>query len=137
MLVLDTNVYIDASQFSERAKLITSIVDDIGDAVGLHSVVAAELVAGGSSQGERSEFVQRLMRVARGVVTPIHDDWTFAGNALRLLGGDAVTTRRSFWNDVLIATSCARAGVTLLTNNPTDFARIQRVVPVETLTLPD
>ncbi|MEK7401098.1 MAG: type II toxin-antitoxin system VapC family toxin [Gemmatimonadota bacterium] len=137
MLVLDTNVYIDASQDSDRAKLITSIVDDIGDAVGLHSVVAAELVAGGSSLGGRSEFVQRLMRVAKGVVTPIHDDWTFAGNALRLLGADAVTTRRSFWNDLLIATSCARGGVTLLTNNQADFARIRRTIPVDILALPN
>ena len=56
-------------------------------------------------------------------------------DAVRILGGDSVTTRRSFWNDLLIATSCARAGAILLTSNKADFARIRRVVPVDMVAL--
>jgi len=131
MLILDTNVYIDASQDADRARLIADIVDKNGDAMGLHSVVVAELLAGGPGLGERAAVVKRLMYITKNLITPSHDDWAFAGNAVRILGGDAVTTRRSFWNDVLIATSCARAGATLLTSNKADFARIRRVVPVD------
>ena len=130
MLVLDTNVYIDASQDPERARAIAAVVEEYGEGLGLHSVVVAELLAGGAGQGERAAVVHQLLRIARAAITPTHDDWAFAGNAVRILGGDAVTTRRSFWNDVLIATSCARAGATLLTSNKADFARIRRVVPV-------
>jgi len=35
---------------------------------------------------------------------------------------------RSFVNDVLIAASCAEAGVTLVTDNARDFARIGAVL---------
>ncbi len=135
MLILDTNVYVDASQDSDRARWIAHIVGETGDEVGLHSVVVAELLTGGEGQGGRAAFVQHLGHIAKDVVTPSHDDWAFAGNAVRILGGDSVTTRRSFWNDLLIATSCARAGATLLTSNKSDFARIRRVVPVETIAL--
>ena len=131
MLILDTNVYIDASHDTDRARLIADIVDKNGDAMGLHSVVVAELLAGGPGPGERAAVVKQLMYITKNLITPSHDDWAFAGNAVRILGGDAVTTRRSFWNDVLIATSCARAGATLLTSNKADFARIRRVVPVD------
>lgn len=137
MLILDTNIYIDASQDADRERLITAIVEETGDAMGLHSVVVAELLAGGSSQSGRAGFIQHLLGTAEEVVTPSHDDWALAGNAVRILGGDSVTTRRSFWNDLLIATSCARAGATLLTSNKNDFARIRRVIPVEILALPN
>ena len=131
MLILDTNVYIDALQDSDREEWVTEIIDNTGDALGLHSVVVAELLAGGPGLNERAAFIQQLLRTSTGLITPTHDDWAFAGNAVRILGGDAVTTHRSFWNDVLIATSCARAGATLLTSNKADFARIRRVVPVD------
>lgn len=131
MLILDTNVYIDALQDSDREEWVTEIIDNTGDALGLHSVVVAELLAGGPGPGERAAFIQQLLRTSTGLITPSHDDWAFAGNAVRILGGDAVTARRSFWNDVLIATSCARVGATLLTSNKADFARIRRIVPVD------
>lgn len=136
MLILDTNVYIDAALGADRADRIGHIVGNMGDPVGLHSVVVAELLAGGGGQGQRAVAVQHLQRIAKDVITPSHDDWAFAGNAVRILGGDAVTARRSFWNDVLIATSCARVGATLLTSNKADFARIRRVIPVDIVTLP-
>jgi len=135
VLILDTNVYIDAAQDADQAARISDIVDEMGDSVGLHSVVVAELLAGGPGQGERAALAQHLRHIAEDLITPSHDDWAFAGNAVRILGGDSVTTRRSFWNDLLIATSCARTGAILLTSNKADFARIRRVVPVDMVAL--
>lgn len=136
MLILDTNVYIDAALDRDLGERVGNFVGELGDGVGLHSVVVAELLAGGEGQGERAATVQHLQRIAEELITPTHDDWAFAGNAVRILGGDSVTMRRSFWNDVLIATSCARAGATLLTSNTADFARIRRVIPVDIVALP-
>ncbi len=137
MLILDTNVYVDAALHADHGLRIAGIVATRGAVVGLHSVVVAELLAGGRGQGERAAVIRELTRITKDVITPTHDDWSFAGNALRVLGGDAVTTRRSFWNDLLIATSCARVGATLLTSNKGDFARIRRAVPVEIVVLPN
>ncbi len=57
-------------------------------------------------------------------------DWQTAGDALNALGGEDATKGRSFWNDLLIAASCARAGAALVTRNADDFERIRRVIPV-------
>jgi predicted nucleic acid-binding protein len=65
-----------------------------------------------------------------GVLAPTHADWIAAGDALQQLGGDAATKGRSFWNDLLIAASCARSGAMLLTRNADDFRRIRRVFAV-------
>lgn len=43
----------------------------------------------------------------------------------------------SFWNDLLIAATCASAGATLLTRNVADFRRIQGVIPVGVRQRPD
>lgn len=63
------------------------------------------------------------------VLTSTGSDWQRAGDALNQLG-DAATKGRSFWNDLLIATSCAHTDATLLTRNSVDFRRIRRVIPV-------
>ena len=73
-----------------------------------------------------------LVAASDSLVTPVHEDWLVAGEALRVLGGHAATKRRSFWNDVLIAASCLRAHATLVTSNADDFRRIRKVIPVDT-----
>jgi predicted nucleic acid-binding protein len=131
VLVLDTNVYLDASADSALAGRIADLVEASGEQVGLSSVVLAELLI-----GVRPTDRARLVRwVTDGIdeaslLTPAHADWGAAGDALQRLGGDAATKGRSFWNDLLIAASCARVGATLLTRNADDFRRIQRVIPV-------
>lgn len=131
MLVLDTNVYLDASADAALAGRLAEFVEASGDQIGLSSVVLSELLI-----GVRPTDRARLLRWVTdgiddsGLLTPAHADWVAAGDALRQLGGDAATKGRSFWNDLLIAASCARAGVTLVTRNDDDFRRIRRVVPV-------
>lgn len=131
MLVLDTNVYLDADADAALAGRIADLLEASGDQVGLVSVVLAELLI-----GVRPSDRARLVRWVTdgiddtGLLTPTHADWVTAGDALQQLGGDAATKGRSFWNDLLIAAACARAGATLLTRNVNDFQRIQHVIPV-------
>ena len=131
MLVIDTNVYLDAIADRALADRVAQFIESTGDEVGLSSVVLGELLIGAQPRD-----CARLMRyVAGGIeesarLTPTHADWITAGTALQQLGGDAATKGRSFWNDLLIAASCGRLGVTLLTRNTDDFRRIQRVVSV-------
>ena len=134
MLILDTNIYLDAAGDEVVERRLQQVIEESGTEVAVSSVVVAELLFGGSEH-ERGALQQHVSGVVTQIVTPNHDDWVLAGNALRLLGGDAVTTRRSFWNDLLIATSCARAGAIVLTSKKSDFARIRRVIPVQTISL--
>lgn len=132
MLVLDTNVYLDADRDAELARRIAAWLAAQSDAIGVSSVVVGELLVGIASPAERTRLLRRTVGTvdAPNVLTPDHADWLAAGDALCRLGGDAATRGRSFWNDLLIAASCARAGATLLTRNTADFQRIQRVIPV-------
>lgn len=131
VLVLYTNVYLDASTDAALAGRVADFIESSGDQVGLSSVVLGELLI-----RVRPPDRARLLRwVTDGIeetsmLTPTHADWLVAGDALRQLGGDAATKGRSFWNDLLIAASCARAGATLVTRNVDDFRRIRRALPV-------
>lgn len=135
MLILDTNVYVDAAGDEAVERRVQQVIEESRTEVAVSSVVVAELLIGRGGQRERAALVQNVVGAVTHIVTPSHDDWVFAGNAVRLLDGEAVTTRRSFWNDLLIATSCARAGATLVTSNKSDFARIRRAIPVQTISL--
>lgn len=135
MIAFDTNVYIDAMETADRARQLAQVVAESQDTVAVSSVVIAELLIGLRAPSRRGELLSATLGTVdpHNVITPAHEDWQRAGDALRTLGGDAVTTRRSFWNDLLIAASCLRTGTTLLTSNRDDFARIRHVIPVATL----
>lgn len=134
MLVLDTNVYLDAGRDGALAERVAAFVATQRDLLGLSSVVVAELMTGATDPQERRLLLAATVDVVRAehVLTPTHADWRSAGDALRTLGGDEATKGRSFWNDLLIAASCARVGATLITRNVADFRRIRRVIPVAT-----
>ena len=131
MILLDTNVYIDAGRDRDVGRAVAELVAASGDVVGLSSVVVAELLIGAGSRAERDRVLAATVDVTPpdAVITPTHSDWRTAGDALASLGGGAATKGRSFWNDLLLATSCARVGATLVTRNADDFRRIQRVIP--------
>lgn len=137
MIIFDTNVYIDAADQAERGARMASFIERSKERVLVSSVVVAELLAGLISDSSRDTMLRDVYGHARPSVllTPAHSDWEEAGDAMRWLGGDAVTTRRSFWNDLLIAASCARVGATLVTSNTDDFTRIKRAIPVRTVAL--
>ncbi|MHB1222815.1 MAG: type II toxin-antitoxin system VapC family toxin [Gemmatimonadaceae bacterium] len=132
MLILDTNVYLDVDGDAALAERVAAFLAEQTEAVGLSSVVLAELLIGVTTGTERRRLLAATIGVvgSEHVLTPTDADWQRAGDALNQLGGDAATRGRSFWNDLLIAASCARAGATLLTRNADDFRRIRRVLPV-------
>lgn len=132
MLILDTNVYVDADRDGALASRIADHLATLADSIGVSSIVVSELLIGVTSPAERMRLLQRTLGTidAANVITPTHADWLAAGDALNALGGEEATRGRSFWNDLLIAASCARVGATLVTRNATDFQRIQRAIPV-------
>lgn len=135
MVLFDTNVYIDLAEHPERTEGMARLVADSADTIGLSSVVVAELLIALDSVPGRKRLLSTVIDPIEAgcLVTPSHGDWETAARALHLLGGNAATKRRSFWNDLLIAASCARVGATLLTSNEKDFRRVRRAIRVETV----
>jgi len=101
----------------------------------LSAVVVQELRAGVST----AEEVKRLERTViepferRGrVITPNFAVWRESGRVLAtLVAEDGLELRRvpkHTVNDIMIALSCREAGVTVVTENEKDFARLRRIV---------
>jgi predicted nucleic acid-binding protein len=94
----------------------------------LSSVALEELYTGTTSGNQRS--VERLARdfeKARRVLVPDLTDWAYAGKVLARLArkyGCEQIGRARLTNDALIAMSAARTGITVITANPRDFARL-------------
>ena len=131
MLILDTNVYIDVLADSGLADRLADAVEANAESLGVSSVVLAELLVG-TRPHERARLTAFVTDgvAPRDYCTPTHSDWITAAAALHALGGEDATRGRSFWNDLLIAASCARVSATLFTRNVEDFRRIQRVIPL-------
>jgi len=101
--------------------------------VWLSAVVLEELYAGASRRDRR--VVERLERefdrVGR-IIVPELRDWTQAGKVLAQLAieyGFESIGRGRLTNDALIAVSAGRQGITVITENERDFARLSRFQP--------
>ena len=132
-LLFDTTIYIRAFRGGDAALLSTRWEQDVP--VWLSAVVLEELYAGTTARTVAS--VARLERdfsAACRVVTPGTNDWVQTGKVLAGVGakyGHEQIGRGRLTNDVLIATSAARAGITVLTANARDFTKIQEFCPVK------
>jgi predicted nucleic acid-binding protein len=126
-VLFDASIYIaalrpggDPSQFFQRR------ADEAP--IWLSSVVLEELYAGASGVAVRAvERLERDFEKARRVLVPNLSDWASAGKVLARLAaryGYERIGRPRLTNDALIAMSAARTGITVLTANPCDFARI-------------
>jgi predicted nucleic acid-binding protein len=126
-VLFDASIYIaamrpggDPSQFFQRR------ADEAP--LWLSSVVLEELYAGASGAAVRAvERLGRDFERARRVLVPNLSDWASAGRVLARLAakyGYEKIGRARLTNDALIAMSAARTGITVLTANPRDFARI-------------
>jgi predicted nucleic acid-binding protein len=100
----------------------------------LSSVVLEDLYAGASPKDWRIlESLERDFDRAKRLLTPNLTDWTHAGKILARLAqkyGLEEIGQARLTNDALIATSAARAGITVLTTNRRDFARLAEFCPV-------
>lgn len=124
----DTNVYVSAANDAAFLPRFEEFIRVNGPLL-VSTVVIAEVLIG-VGDASRHEAVVRALSAGTTPLAPEPDDWIRAGRAAARLGGEAITKRRSFWNDALLAAQCGRLGVTLVTRNPADFRRLARYLPL-------
>lgn len=133
--VLDTNVYIDANRQVHEAVQLERFVGTFAGSVFLSAVVVQELLAAvgppAATARLQADVIEPYETAGR-IVTPSYECFKHAGSTLASMirAGLTLSQReRGFVNDVLLATSCAEAGATLVTRNTKDFARIGKHLP--------
>lgn len=138
--VLDTSLYIRAFREREAARALARWYEAFTPFTHLHAVVLHELLAGATTPAKARQVrhsVAAPFERTRRLVTPSHEAWAAAGEALadmaREEGLELRRVPKSFVHDVVLATSCREAGVTLVTENARDFERIRRWVDMEWL----
>jgi len=127
--VLDTQHFIDVLRDRPAAAHVLEFLRTFVAAVDFHSIVGAELLFGAHGRNEaaaiRRRFVDRFQ--PHRVIVPDASDILTSGDVIRRMaekvGPHPELAQRNFWNDVLIAVSCRRRGVQLLSIDP-DHARI-------------
>ena len=132
--VLDTNVYIAANRDRDAAAALIEFYATHLPATYLHATVAQELLLGSATAATRRQGRDAYLRPfeARGrTVAPSYRAWVRSGELVALLTQRRVLSpgafTRSFLNDALLAASCREEGLTLITSNVRDFARLQQV----------
>ena len=131
-VLLDTSIYIAALRAGETAVLQLRRVTS-GAPVWLSSVVLEELYAGVRPRDARVvERLERDFHKANRLLVPNLSDWTLAGKLLARLAekyGYEKIGQARLTNDILMAMSAARTGITIVTSNKRDFARLSEFRP--------
>lgn len=131
--VLDTQHFIDLLGDRPVAEDILRFVRDFVAVLDFHALVGAELLFGAHGRREPAAIRQRVIDRFKPhrIIAPDAGDLLAAGDVIRDMAEEWGPTpeleRRSFWNDVLIAVSCRRRGVVLLSRDP-DHRRIASFV---------
>lgn len=113
----------------------------------LSAVVLQELVAGAGDSSAIKEFdrLRQEYRKADKLLVPNEEDWWHAGLVLNALQRGrrskktgkipkiSVAERYRIINDVLIARTAKRAGVTVVTDNVSDFEKIRNFCDVKVI----
>lgn len=137
--LFDTSVYISALRLGESSALgLRSF--NANTRLWLSSVVLQELYAGADTSGMQAiERLERDFVRARRILVPNLKDWTEAGRVLSRLASkyhfEKIGQSRLI-NDALIAVSAGRNGITILTANRRDFARLADFRPFQWQTIP-
>ncbi len=133
-ILFDSSIYITALRAGDEAVLtLRQFAPDAP--VWLSAVVLEELYAGVSAHDRR--VVERLERdfdSARRILVPNLNDWTQAGKVLARLAAEydyEKIGQARLTNDALIAMSAARQGITVITANERDFARLAQFRPFQ------
>jgi len=133
-ILFDSSVYIGAFRGNRDAGLIFERWRRKAP-VWVSSVVLEELYAGADAAG--TKLIKKLetdFERARRVLVPNLTDWTQTGRILAKIGtkyGFERIGQGRLTNDALIAASAARCGVTVLTANARDFARLAEFCPLQ------
>jgi predicted nucleic acid-binding protein len=131
-VLFDSSIYITALRATNDAALNVRRLSS-GSPVWLSAVVLEELYAGATEHARG--VVQRLERdfeKVRRLLVPNLRDWTQAGTVLARLAARYDYERIGkgrLTNDALIATSAGRSGITVITGNARDFARLAEFQP--------
>jgi predicted nucleic acid-binding protein len=129
--LLDSSVYVSGLRKPEPSLLWVRTMH--AELLWLSAVVLQELYAGAGSR-ERTiiERLERDFAKARRILVPSLTDWTQVGRVLAQLavkyGYDRIGRGRLV-NDALIAMSAGRQGITVLTVNERDFAKLAEFRP--------
>jgi predicted nucleic acid-binding protein len=132
--VLDTNLYVAANRDRGAAEALVGFYAANLPVTYLHATVAQELMLGALDATGRRRVREAYLRPfeTRGrVIVPSYQAWVRSGELVATLVQRGVLSpggfTRSFLNDALLAASCREHGLTLVTANARDFARLQQV----------
>jgi predicted nucleic acid-binding protein len=127
--LLDTSVYITALRSGDDAVIGLRRLNPQAP-LWLSAVVLEELYAGVSPQDRRViERLERDFERIQRVLVPNLNDWAKTGQVLARLADEydyEQIGKGRLTNDALIAMSAARQGITVITTNQRDFARLAR-----------
>lgn len=133
-VLLDTSLLVPLLRKGEHLGEILRLTQ--GEILYLSSVVAEELYAGSRDKKflwQMDKLYYRFEKSGR-LVVPNAIDWRLAGHALSRLGNhygfDKIRVA-ALVNDALIASSCRRGGILLLTLNEKDFHLLQEEIDFE------
>ena len=132
--LFDSSIYISGMRRGDDA--ILSLRRFSVDApLWLSAVVLEELYAGASGRVRQSlERMERDFDRVQRILVPTLGDWTQAGRVLARLAaryGYEKIGQGRLANDALIAMSAARMGMTVITANERDFARLAEFRPFQ------
>jgi predicted nucleic acid-binding protein len=127
-VLFDSTIYINALRLGDDAVLGVRYLAPEAP-LWLSAVVLEELYAGvGMRDRKVVDRLEHDFDRARRILVPSLSDWVQAGRALALLGaqyGYEHIGRGRLTNDALIAMSAGRHGITIVTGNERDFARLR------------
>ena len=136
--LFDSSVYIRAFRGESESGLLLGLLSARWQQkapLWMSSVVLEELYAGADSSSQKIiEKLERDFESAGRVLVPNLRDWVQTGKALSKVGrkyGYERIGQGRLTNDALIATSAARTGITVITANARDFARLAEFCPVQ------
>ena len=125
-VLLDSSVYIAAFRRADR--IVSAMRFEVATPLWLSAVVLEELHAGARPADRRVlDRLEHDFERAQRILVPNLTDWVQTGLILSRLAnryGYEQIGRARLTNDALIAASAARLGITILTANARDFARI-------------
>jgi predicted nucleic acid-binding protein len=135
-VVLDTNIYIHALRDADARRELAAWQRRMAPFIYLHAVVMAELLVGSRDEAVlarwRQAWVEPAERVGR-IITPRAGTWERAARlVVRLVRKTRVSPGAlppGFLNDCLLAASAREEGLTIVTHNAADFARIREADP--------
>ena len=134
---LDTQLFIHAFRDACANSALQAFHTGFAPFEYLSAVVVHELRSGATAAQANPLYANVFEPFERRgrILTPTYGTWKRAGEVLshfaRREGLEHRAMSRAFVNDVLLALTCRESGVTLVTENLKDFARIARTVKFE------